>query len=358
MSRRFLALTLVALAWLMLATATAAMARPPLLKAMWSQPLPGGASDMAVDRDLGVKIYQVTLSWSDIATRRPTHPANPRDSAYQWPASVTAAVASAPGYGMRVAIEIFGAPSWANGGYPPQWAPSRAQDFASFATAAARRYPSVQIWEIWGEPTRSHNFQPLVNAPPGARLTRAQAAAPRRYARMLDAAYVALKRVSSANLVVGGMSYTTGDISTVQWVENLRLPNGRPPRMDLYGHNPFSFREPKLGDPPSPNQQIDFSDLGRLHSLVNRYLGAPRHRSLRIFISEFTIPTAVDQEFNFYVPPDIAGQWVTEALAIASRWGFIYAFGWIHLEDTPGIAGGLLTADGALKPSASAFQRG
>ena len=46
----------------------------------------------------------------------------------------------------------------------------------------------------------------------------------------------------------------------------MRLPDGRPPRLDLYGHNPFSIRAPNLANPPSPGQQIDFSDLARLRS--------------------------------------------------------------------------------------------
>jgi hypothetical protein len=27
------------------------------------------------------------------------------------------------------------------------------------------------------------------------------------------------------------MTYTTGEISPQQWIENLRLPNGKPPRL-------------------------------------------------------------------------------------------------------------------------------
>ena len=36
--------------------------------------------------------------------------------------------------------------------------------------------------------------------------------------------------------------------------------------------------------------------------------------SLPIFLSEFTIPTALDDEFNFHVDPKTAAQWITEAL--------------------------------------------
>jgi hypothetical protein len=45
-----------------------------------------------------------------------------------------------------------------------------------------------------------------------------------------------------------------------QWIENLRLPDGRPPRLDMYGHDPFSLHAPNLSNPPSLDRQIDFSD--------------------------------------------------------------------------------------------------
>ena len=45
-----------------------------------------------------------------------------------------------------------------------------------------------------------------------------QAEAPRLYARILDAAYGALKGVSRRNLVIGGDTFTTGDIKTGQWM--------------------------------------------------------------------------------------------------------------------------------------------
>ena len=111
--------------------------------------------------------------------------------------------------------------------------------------AAARRYPSVRYWVVWGEPTRRANFRPLpASTPLGKPLTRSQSAAPHRYARLLDLAYGAIKRVNPRALVVGGNSFSYGDIGPVNWIKNLRLPSGRPPRMDLYGHNPFGARRP------------------------------------------------------------------------------------------------------------------
>src|SRR5207248_789168 len=96
--------------------------------------------------------------------------------------------------------------------------------------------PCTTTW-AWGSSrwSRSPDFGIVRRAPPTAtRLTPTQARAPHVYAQMLDASYGALKRASKRNLVIGGNTYTTGDVSTREWINYLRLPNGRPPRMDLY----------------------------------------------------------------------------------------------------------------------------
>jgi hypothetical protein len=165
--------------------------------------------------------------------------------------------------------------------------------------------------------------------------------------------------VSRSNLVIGGMTYTTGEISPQQWIENLKLPDGKPPRMDMYGHNPFSYRDPNLANPPSGEQNIDFSDLGRLSQLVDRYLGRPRRKRIELFVSEWTVPTAIDQEFNFYVDQSVQARWIADALRIGRQLKSLYAIGWIHLYDEPPTSyGGLLTAAGAKKPGYFAWKAG
>jgi hypothetical protein len=306
-----------------------------------------------------VKIYEDRLYWSSIALHRPKNPSTPKDPAYAWPAEVTQAVAEAKRYGMPVALQIIGAPTWANGDKPKNWAPRQPQDYANFTIAAARRYPTVHLWMVWGEPTRRPDFEPLYPAKPLTKLNAKQKIAPHLYARILDAAYGALKGVSRSNLVIGGMTYTTGEISTQQWVENLRLPDGKPPRLDMYGHNPFSYRAPNLSNPPSKEQQVDFSDLGRLSKLVARNLGRPGNPAPKLFLSEWTVPTKIDLEFNFFVEPLLQAQWITDGLRAAQSLPSIYAVGWIPLYDEPPESyGGLLETDGAQKPGYAAWKAG
>ena len=324
-------------------------------KAIWGQVYRNGVNQFPLYRQLGVSIYEIALPWADVAPTRPARATNPADPAYRWPTEVQQAVTEARRFHMRVLLQIIGAPPWANGGHGSNWAPVHPATFAAFATAAARHYPSVHLWMIWGEPTRRPNFEPLVGAPPTASLDRAQQAAPRLYARLLDAAYGGLKKAGADNLVIGGCTYTTGAIDTQQWIENLRLPDGRRPRMDMYAHNPFSYQTPSFSVAPSPFGEVQFSDLHELAGWIDRYL----RPGLPIFVSEWTIPTAPDQQFNFYVSPALAAQWTADALRLSRRWKRLYGLGWVNVYDDPPLTyGGLLTQQGARKPAFEAFARG
>jgi hypothetical protein len=347
--RRALAAVCLALA-LLLAPASA----QAFSKAIWGPPFRDGHNQFPIYKQLGVKIIEIDLDWANIAPRRPRHATDPRDPAYHWPRDVQQTVTQARRFHMRVLLQVIGAPGWANGGHPWNWVP-RPLTYATFAAAAARRFPSVHLWMIWGEPNRRPNFEPETTATPGRPLTARQKVAPHNYARILDAAYGSLKAVNARNLVIGGSTYTTGDIDTEAWIQNLWLPNGRPARMDMYAHNPFSWSSPSFSVGPSPMGEVQFSDLPRLAGWIDRYLG----RGIPLFISEFTMPTAPDEEFGFYA--DLPGQatWITDVLRLSRHWKRIYALGWIHVYDDPPLSyGGLITAQGVRKPGFDAFAHG
>jgi Cellulase (glycosyl hydrolase family 5) len=360
--RNCIAALVAAIALLVLASPASA-----LLKGFWGPTQINGQSQFPIYRDLGVTLFQIGLNWGSVAPTRPTNPSDPNDPAYHWPADIDYAIQQASANHMRVLILLAGAPSWANGGHPANYAPIRPADFADFARAASRRYPAVRHWMIWGEPTRVPNFMPFVGQSAqqrGHALTAAQKRAPHRYARILDAAYGALKSNSAKNLVIGGNTYTTGDIPPVRWIQNLRLSNGKPPRMDLYGHNPFSYRHPSLDNEQSGPDTVDFSDLRRFDKRVARYLGRPRHKRIRLFLSEFTVPTdKPDAEFNFHVTRRLQAKWITDGFRVA-RQVHAYGLGWIHLYDDPSstdgpvVQGGLIDAQGNKKPGYYAFKRG
>ena len=351
---------LVPVALLVLALhAEPADAAPDTKKAIWGPAQVDGRSQFPIYDDLGVGIYQAQLLWNEIAPSRPADPTDPQDPAYQWPEDIALAVREAKRYRMRVALQLIYSPSWANRGRPREWAPNP-RAFAEFAGAAARRYPSVRLWMVWGEPSRHGNFYPL---PPN------RSRGPRVYSRILDAAYGALKRVRRRNLVIGGNTFTTGDIRPLRFIRSMRLPNGRRPRMDLYGHKPFTRRRPALSRSYLGSGYADFSDLDTLAGWLDRYLGRPGGRAIRLFISEFTAPTDHPNAiFNFHVSRRTQAVWLGAALRITRRWPRIYTLGWFTLYDQPpngpgGTAGsetnwGLLDWRARPKPAYHAYRRG
>jgi hypothetical protein len=361
---RLIAALLVALACLL--AAAPADARQSPKKSIWGPLTVHGKSQFPIYRDLGVGIYQIALNGFETSSQRPSDPTNPSDPGYNWPTGIDYAVREGRRYGIRVAVQLIFSPRWTNGNRDFNQAPDPAS-FAQFATAAARRYPGVHIWMVWGEPVRAANFQPLVpERYAGQPLNAKQREAPHRYARILDATYGALKAVNPHNTVVGGMSLTTGNISPLNWIRHLRLPNGRPPRMDLYGHNPLSARRPSLRRHRFKAALADFGDLDDLARWVDRWLGRPRGKArMKLFLSEYFLPTEhTNRETNFWVSRKVQASWLSAALRITRSWSRIYTLGWLSLYDDPRqsdhqeVNRGLLTSRGRKKPSYGAYKRG
>ena len=375
--RRLLRRTLPPILVVGLVAATAAQpatAAPSIKKAIWGPVEVNGQSQFPIYRDLGVGILEMPLSWAAIAVDRPQNPRDPSDPAYRWPPAVDSAISQGRASGIEVMLVLVDAPGWANGGRPARWAARDPADAADFAEAAARRYPAVRHWMVYDEPSRQAVFMPLTKEKRNdksktrrpAPLTRAVRRGPELYARILDASYAAFKRVRSSNLVIGGNTFTTGDVSPFNFIRAMRLPNGRPPRMDLFGHNPFTARRPKLGSkPPMGFGLADFSDLEILTGWVDRYLKKSSRRPLRLFLAEFSVPSDhPNYEFNFYVSRKTQASWLASAFRIVRGWKRIYSMGWHALYDDPPRpdgrenARGLLDYKGNKKPSYNAYKRG
>jgi hypothetical protein len=344
------------------------------LKMMWGPlTLPNGASAFPTYHSLGVQVLETQLVWARTALTRPNEPANPADPAYHWPPELEQMITQAAQYGIAVAVLVKGSPAWANGGQDESWAPTNAEDYASFLQAASRRYPTVHFWMIWGE-SNGEDFYPMpANSPVG----------PRRYALLLEAAYGALKAVSSSNLVIGGMTFTSGLVKPREFLRWMRLPDGSPPRMDYYGHNPYSTRFPEPGSGPPPSAgcledlrdgayrrkgfkcsrtgERDIDSLGTLHSELatvyrHRHGGAPK-----LWLSEWSISSdGPNYAFNYFVSRPVQAHWVTAAFKLVDSLSYVAGLGWYDLQDEPTsvpehLTEGLLTETGEHKPAFSAY---
>jgi hypothetical protein len=350
------------LAGALLALATAAPAQAGGLKAIWGPAeLPTGnascpdrqfrCSAFPTYRKLGVDVYQFQIHWDEIAPTPPKRPRNPFDPAYRWGA-IDSLVAEAGRYRIGLAALVQRAPRWANGGRAPTWAPKNPRTFADFLYAASKRYPQIKRWMIWGEPSRVENFRPM--SADGAK-------GPRIYAELLDRSYAMLKRANPANVVIGGMTLNGGTMKPTRFLRLMKLRNGRPPRMDLWGHNPFDSRFPRLSDEPIGRYR-GFNDIDTLRGEITHQYRRAHLKVPRLWLSEWTIVSDRPLELfsGFYVSRHEQAKRLRAAYRIARRTPYVVGLGWFTLTDqteAEGNAGwGLLDSNGKPKPAFWAYK--
>jgi hypothetical protein len=320
------------------------------LKMIWGTvDLANGQSAFPTYHKLGVQVFQIELNWAQTAPTKPADPQDPSDPAYHWPAELSQALTSAAHYHISVCVLVIGAPSWATGKQSPFTAPTHPGDFGNFLEAAAREYPAVHDWMIWGEPNRNANFSPEpAHSPVG----------PRRYALLLNAGYHALKSVSSKNVVIGGDNASYGTVNPQQFVNAMRLPNGKPPPLDYFGLNPYTAR------PPAPHQAVcckggrDIDDLPAFESQLEQTY----HHRVPLWLSEFTISSNTNNRaFNFHVSRKDQATWVTAAFKLVDSLSYVVGLGWFNLTDEPPsvpghLTTGLLTWNLKPKPAFFAYE--
>ena len=205
------------------------------------------------------------LEWDKVAVLKPDNARDPLDASYDWPLELDTAIDEATQNGIDVALTVTGTPGWANGDKAPRYAPTDPKDYADFLTAAAKRYPGVHLWVIWDGPTQSENFQPSprpLRAPARRRLRRAEGreqAQPRRRRQLVH------RRQGRAAALD----------------PPLKLPNGKRPRMDFYGHDAFSTPAPGPRRVTLGKGTADLSDIDTLTSGSRRLRQqAPVHHQL------------------------------------------------------------------------------
>lgn len=310
-------------------------------------------------RRLGVRVWSSGILWSEIARRRPTRPRSPSDPAYRWPPKLDRLLRQARSNGIEPVLYVNGFPGWSNGGRDASWAPLDPLDYADFMAAAVRRYPQVRRWIAFSEPTNYVNFQP--QGEEGRR-------APRLYARMLDASYVAMHAARRNVVVIGGNMHPAGfneETTTAPdtFLRNLVLPSGRRPRLDMFGINPYTERPLNMSLPHRP-RRVDFNDLDWLVGQLDRYW--PRRR-LQLFVDEFGWNTEHSAAGWLYVVSrQKQAANLRRAFRLAAGFGRIDTLCWFQLYDAPpemrgdqwwNWTSGLRTFTGVRKPSWASFRQ-
>lgn len=291
MVRRALTLSLALVA----VSATSAHAAVTTKKTIWGPVEIDAQSQFPVYKELGAGIYQTTLNWNEVADLQPLDAKDVDDPSYEWPDEIDTAIAEAKSAGMQVALTVTGKPKWSK----------KTGDFATFIQAAAKRYKAVHLWSIGDGKDKSAT----------------------KYAQMLDGAYTKLKAASKSNKVIGGQSTNA---SVASWVKKLKLPNGKAPRMDFYGHD--------ISGPKPPTKK----SLQTLEKRVGNH---------KLFLSPVHLTLSATKQ----------AAWIKAALKVTKADKNVYTFGYRGLvddSDVPPAYKGLLDVDGTKKAAFAAFKAG
>jgi hypothetical protein len=246
--------------------ATAALALAPTASADFRVGVDANINDQTANvsvlaplvKATGSTIYRIQERWAAIAPTRPRNSANPADPAYRW-APIDAADRNAAASGAQLLINIYAAPSWAEGpnrpttGYgktntlPPitgSWDPDPAA-LGQFATAMATRYsgttpdplnpgamlPRVSLYEAWNEPNYKMFLTPQCSVgrllPAGNCSRHGVLVSIDKYRAMLNAFYSGVKLVqpeaivSSAGLASSNASSQGSEIAPLRFLRGL-----------------------------------------------------------------------------------------------------------------------------------------
>lgn len=338
--------------------------------------IPPDTPDLAYDRARsgGARIIRVTVPWLAVARTRPAEPADPADPVYDW-SLVDERARAAAQRRLRVLLLVSGAPRWAEGRDRPAgaregaWRPG-VRAFGDFMRAVATRYsgrvrgvPRVRLYQVWNEPNLAFHLAP-------------QRGAPKRYRRMLNAAYRAVKSVSRRTTIVTAGTAPYGDDAGARtrpvrfWRRLLcvggrrltrrRCPGGRA-RFDAWAHHPYGIGGPRRSalDP----ENVAIPDLGRLTRVMR---AAVRRRAVRprgpkpLWVTEFSWDSRPPDPDG--VPARRHARWLEGALFEFWRAGVHTAL-WLQVLDQPPVpsfGASLQSAthliDGTPKPAARAYR--
>jgi Glycosyl hydrolase catalytic core len=324
----------------------------------------------ALLRQLRTQVVRINLIWGGaphaVATRRPAHPQDPADPAYDW-TLYDRAVRYASQNGIQVLFTILFTPSWANGGAARNVPPKNYNDLRNFAYAAAERYsgryfpvdetgetalPAVKRWLAWNEPNNPN----WLKQSSGGRFV-----SPGYYAKICTAIYTGVHNTNfGGEEVACGATGPRGNnqansgrpsMSPLAFMRAARKAGMR--KLDAYAHHPY-YGAPTESPASRPCcGAVTMGNIRTLIALSNKLFGRKP-----IWITEYGYQTRPDRLFA--VSYGNQARWLTQAYAIARRTPQIALMIWFMLKDDTNIGvgwqSGLLTAAGKKKPAFNAFR--
>ena len=134
------------------------------------------------------------------------------------------------------------------------------------------------------------------------------------------------------------------------------LPSGRRPRLDMWGHNPFTSRPIDLRLRPAHRFSWDFNDVDTLAADLDRHYPRP----LKLFLSESGTPTEHgNPDWFFFTTRQAQAAMMRQMFNVAAKYPRIAVLSNFLLYDGAGARGwttGLRTASGLRKPAWYVFR--
>ncbi len=346
------------------ATSSAPHAARPMLVGFQDDPgfrwSPDRKATLAAAARAHASIIRATANWWQIAPTRPSNAENAFDPAYNF-TDLDDLIRSAAMDGMTVMLTLWGTPSWANGGHPPNVAPTDTRDLFEFALALADRYsgrypgyPFVGYYTVWNEPNSARFLSPEFD-------DTGRPVAPVTYAGICRAVYTGLKDANPLATVAigqtasrGSPGYRPGASSMAPGTFAWLLAQVKPQvPFDAWAHHPYS----DLGYGPLQRYRFPNVNLATLHMFEQR-LDQWFHRpNIPIWISEYGFETRPWRHGGVSVEQQAA--YVKESLAIAAADPRVQMFIWFVLRDDPAMRtwdSGLIADSGTHKPAFAAFE--
>ena len=298
----------------------------------WLEFGPGTLDErVATLQEIGTQVVRVTLDWREIETVQGT---------YDWSRDGTL-LDALRGSDIEPVVAIWGTPAWANGGKGANVAPRSAATFASFARAAAERFPWVRRLIVWNEPNQRRWLLPP---------------SPTTYVvRLLNPAGAAIKEIIPRAIVAGGATAPRASRGGVSPVDFIRGMGRAGARLDAYAHHPhpLSPAETPFSGGCSHCTTITMATLDRLVKETRAAFGS----RTRIWLTELGYQTN---------PPDrvLGVTWARQARSVAEAQRRAYETPGVDLliqylvRDEPQLGAwqsGLETVSGRVKPAMASF---
>ncbi len=289
---------------------------------------------------LGPDVVRYTLRWDQIAPKRPTRAVNQTDKAYDWRAP-DAVLNGLRKHHIAAVVTLYGAPAWANGHHAPNFVPTSKTSLASFAVAAAKRYPWVRMWEVWNEPNLRTFLRP--NSP-GLYVQ-----------RLLNPTYDALHRLRRDLRVAGGATSprkTPTGMAPVAFMRGMRAAHAR---LDAYSHHPYPVSRRETPTAPNCRYCKGVLTMARLPDLlkeVKRDFG-----NKRVWLTEYGYQTNPPDR-NLGVSKALQARYLAQAAYIAYKAPRVDLLVHFMIRDEAKVGrwqSGLFTVGGVQKPSFDAF---